>query len=169
VNAPLFASAVALAVLATACSKDSRAATRPSGDPGAAPSAADCSHSACGHDFFIDAAPSAGCAVGATCTVSLTLVATGAFHINDEYPYKFRADDAAGVQFLGSGSAGKNVFSKDVGDWRKKDEKTGTMTVRFRPTAAGGKTIGGVFKLSVCSEQSCQLEQQQVSTSVVVK
>lgn len=168
-NAPLFATALALAALATACSKDSRAATRPSGDPSAAPAAADCSHTACGHDFFIDAAPSGACAVGATCTVTLTLVATGAFHINDEYPYKFRAAGAAGVDFLGSGSGGKYVFSKDFGDWRKKDEKTGTMTVRFRPTAAGSKTIGGVFKLSVCSEQSCQLEQQQVSTTVLVK
>jgi hypothetical protein len=164
------AAAAALALLAAACGKDSHAATRVAADdPGAAPHAgSDCAHAACGNNFLVDAV-SARCAVGATCSVTFTLVVTGAFHINDEYPYKFKADDTPGLEFLGTDAAGKNVFSKAAGNWQKKDEKTGTMTVAFRPNGAGSKTVAGTFKLSVCSAQSCQLEQQAVTTTVAVQ
>jgi hypothetical protein len=164
--------AAALALLAAACGKDSHAATRrTSDDPADTPRAgSECTHAACGNNFLVDAAPGAPrCQVGATCSVTLTLVATGAFHINEEYPYKFKADDAPGLEFLGTDAAGKNVFSKAAGNWQKKDEKTGTMTVAFRPAAAGSKTVAGTFKLSVCSAQSCQLEQQVVTTTVAVQ
>ena len=43
--------------------------------------------------------------------MAVKLVATGEFHINDEYPYRFKADDASGIEFLGT-DGGKNAFSK---------------------------------------------------------
>ena len=157
----------ALAALAAGCGKDSRAATQGKGE--AAPARADCGHSFCGDNFFVDVDPGPACSVGATCSSTLTLVAVGAFHINDEYPYKFKAEDAAGVEFLGTDGAGKNVFSKLASDWRKKDEKTGTMNVKWRPSSKGDKTLGGVFKLSVCSAQSCQLDQASLQATVAVR
>jgi hypothetical protein len=157
-----------LAVFAAGCGKDSRAASQGASDPAAPAQHADCGHSACGSNFFLDATPTAECVVGATCSLTIKLVATGEFHINEEYPYKFKADDAPGLEFLGSDPAGKTVFSKVASDWKKKDEKSGAMTVAFRAADKGSKSVGGTFKLSVCSAQTCQLEQQPVQATVAV-
>lgn len=169
----LLASPVLLAAptLAVACGKDGRGSTQVAADDTAAPagSARDCGHTACGSNFFLDAAPGPDCVVGATCTVAVRLVATGEFHINDDYPYKLKVDDAAGLEFLGADAAGKNVFSKAASDWRKKDEKSGVMTIAFRAADKGSKVVGGTFKLSVCSAQNCQLEQQHVQAAVAVR
>lgn len=159
--------AVGIASFAVACGRDSQAATHQSAETAAVSLLRGaCGHAACGNDFFIDMGSVEGCTVGATCAVALTLVATGDYHINDDYPYKFKADDAAGVEFLGTDGAGKNVFSKIARNWTKTGERTGTMTVTFKSVEKGSKAIGGVFKLSVCSSQNCQLEQQQVKTTV---
>ncbi len=131
-------------------------------------SKADCSHAACGDNFFVDAAPG-DCAAGSACSVTVTLVATGAFHVNDEYPYRFKADEAAGIEFLGTDGNGKTTFSKAAGDWQKTGEKTGTLTVKFVAKDPGQKTVGGTLKLSVCSAQACLLEQRQVTASVLAK
>jgi hypothetical protein len=156
-----------VAALAVGCGRDSRAAQGKS--PPVAPARADCGHSFCGDNFFVDVDPAPPCSAGATCITNLKLVAVGAFHINDEYPYKFKADDAPGVEFLGTDGAGQNVFSKVANDWRKNDEKTGTMTLKWRPAAGGDKKIAGVFKLSVCSAQACQLDQASVQAVVAVR
>lgn len=128
-----------------------------------------CGHTACADNFFVDAIAPADCGAGRECAVTVKLVATGEFHVNDQYPYRFKADDAPGVQFAGTDAAGKNVFSKAAGDWRKVDEKGGAMTVRFTPSDKGDKTIAGTLKLSVCSAQNCLLEQRTVSATVAAK
>ena len=46
---------------------------------------------------------------------------------------------------------------------------TGTMTVKFKPSAKGNVTINGTFKMSVCSAQKCQLETQEISVTVTAK
>lgn len=160
-----------LALVTAACGKDGRAATQSTTAASASPSLPDtaCSHTACGSNFFVDAVPAPGCAQGASCGLALNLQATGDFHINDEYPYKFVADDAPGVEFLGTDVSGKNVFSKGAKNWEKKAEKTGVMTIAFRSADKGSKTIGGNFKLSVCSAQTCQLEQQKLQVPVAVQ
>jgi hypothetical protein len=154
----------ALVLPALACSKsssrDDRAVTAPQG--------ADCGHTACGSNFFIDTAQAGDCVAGANCSLTLTLVATGAFHINDEYPYKFRADDAPGVTFLGTDSAGPSVFSKAASNWQKAAPQKGVMTVSFQ-SAKGQKNVAGTFKLSVCSAQNCQLEQQTLATTITAR
>ena len=116
-----------------------------------------------GKNFTLDVA-SPGCKVDVPCAVSLRLTASDEFHVNKEYPYKFTAAPAPGVQFLGSGDA--NVFTR--ADLREEGEKTATMTVRFKPTAAGEAKVSGVYKLSVCSASQCQIETQAVALSVPV-
>jgi hypothetical protein len=156
-----------LAALGFGCSRDSHAAVHSGVETQPAPSLPSaCDHAACGDGFFIDAVPLADCRAGAACNLAVKLVATGDYHINDEYPYKFKADDSPGVEFLGSDTGGKNVFSKFAGSWAKNDERTGTMAVAFMPIDTGVKRIGGTFKFSVCSRQNCKLDQQQVSASV---
>jgi hypothetical protein len=89
--------------------------------------------------------------------------------VNQQYPYKFTASQTAGVTFLGSDPANPNVFTKTAGDFTIGDEKTATMLVKFKAGQKGAVSIGGTFKLSVCSAQNCQLEQQDVMVNVNVK
>jgi hypothetical protein len=160
---------VGLLCVGAACSKSRDAVTQATPEPlQVAKASESCSHAVCADNFFIDAVP-AECAAGVACTVALKLVATGAFHINDEYPYRFKADDAAGVEFLGTDTGGKGTFSKGAGDWQKSEEKAGTMTVKYIAADKGAKAVQGTFKLSVCSAQACLLEQRQVTANVLAK
>jgi hypothetical protein len=134
--------------------------------PVASAAAADCGHTVCSESFFVDAVAPDACASGARCDVTLKLVATGAFHVNDQYPYRYKAQPTPTVEFLGTDPAGKNVFSKPAGDWAQTGAKSGVLTVHLTPTAKGGAMISGVFKLSVCSEQNCLIEQPEVHVAI---
>jgi hypothetical protein len=156
----------AVGLVDMACSKDSAAATavvapqpvQVTGGPHVD-----------GNHFTLDAAPAADCAAGANCAVTIKLVAQAEYHVNQQYPYKFTASQAPGVTFLGSDSANPNVFTKTNGDFTIGDEKTATMVVKFKAAQKGPVSISGTFKLSVCSVQNCQLEQQDVAVNVTVK
>jgi hypothetical protein len=170
--APTARMALAGAMLvATACSRGSDAMPKAPAETTMAITAAplaSCGHAICADNFFIDATVP-DCVAGSPCSAAIKVVATGDFHINDEYPYRFRADDAPGVDFLGTDPAGKSSFSKGAGDWQKSEEKAGAMNVKFSVADRGTKTIGGTLKLSVCSVQNCLLEQRPVTVSVLVK
>ncbi len=99
--------------------------------------------------------------------MTLRLTAAGEYHVNKEYPYKFIATAAPGIQFLGTGDA--STFSRAAGDFREEGEKAATMTVRFTPTAAGEAHVSGTYKMSVCSAENCQIETPTVSLAVTVK
>jgi hypothetical protein len=120
-----------------------------------------------GNNFVLTTSTSP-CKKGEECTLTLRLEAQGSYHINDSYPYKFtpgKKDDKAlseNVEYV------KENFSKSAGDFKKDAEKVGTMTVRFKPTAAKGKIVG-TYKMSVCSEQNCQLEQQEIAVDIDAK
>jgi hypothetical protein len=160
---------LASVALFAGCHKSEKPATQGATAAAPAPAAsAPCAHAACSDHFYVEAAPGA-CAAGATCSLELKVVATGDYHINDDYPYRFKADDAPGVVFQGANAADKDVFSKPAGDWRKTEAKSGAMSVRFTPDGAGEKTISGTFKVSVCSAENCLLEQPKVRTVVAAK
>jgi len=161
--------AAGLALLAGACGREGDGVARATRQTNAAAPTGECGHAVCADNFFIDTSVGPACSRGATCTVGLRLVATGDFHINDEYPYRFKADDAKDLQFFGTDGGGKNVFSKAAGDWRKTDAKSGAMSVKFAAASSGSKAVAGTLKLSVCSEASCLLEQRQVSAVVAVE
>jgi hypothetical protein len=157
---------LALAFCAVACGKNEAPVGGAPSTATAPPAPADCGHAACGDSFFVDALVRDGCATAARCEVSLKLTATGAFHVNDQYPYRFKAEATPAVEFLGTDPAGKNVFSRQGGDWTQTDAKSGVLTVHWTPTAAGAGTLSGVFKLSVCSEQNCLIEQPQLRVPI---
>ncbi len=182
-----FLSAVAVSAattlaIATGC-KDSRANEQPKGAVPVATiganvaagggSVAGSSHID-GKNYKIDTAQSGDCAMGSECHVTVRLSAQGDYHINGEYPYKLKAN-GTNIEFLGTDAAGKNTFSKSAGDFVADPTvggapaKGGTMTIKFKPSAKGQATITGTFKMSVCSAQNCQLETQEISTTVTVK
>jgi hypothetical protein len=160
---------LATATLVTlACTKDSAASTRVlgSGPNGSAPLAA--GPHADGDHFSVDGALVGSCAPGSECSVALKVTVTGEYHVNMEFPHKFTAVDAPGVEFLGKDPAKKNVFSKTAGDFVSSDPKSAVLTVRFK-SQAGSPTIQGTMKLGVCSEQNCLLPQVEIAVPVTVK
>lgn len=120
-----------------------------------------------GGHYKLTSAPEEACRAGSTCSVAISLQALAEYHINDNYPYKFKAYDTAGVEF--EGKKDRAVFSKADGDFARKDEKSGVMLVRFKPLAKGKVTLRGEYRLSVCSAENCELDKAEVSVDVDAK
>lgn len=122
-----------------------------------------------GNHFTVDVPTPTACAINADCKVSVRLTAKDEFHVNKDYPYKLKLDDAQGAAFMGTDTAGKGVFSKSAGDFTFDGEKVGVMTIKLQGTQAGMVALNGTFKLSVCNASNCQLEQAQVRATVPVQ
>jgi len=105
--------------------------------------AANAQQVATGNNFTVNANVAA-CSANADCKIDLKLEAKGDFHVNKEYPYKFKATAANGVTFLGKDAAGADTFSKTAGDFTldSGNEKLGTMTIKFKPASKGGHHRG---------------------------
>jgi hypothetical protein len=118
-----------------------------------------------GNNYKVDTKV-ADCTAGAECTATIRLEALGAYHINDTYPYKFTVlgpDGGGGaLEFLGKDPANRGVFGKNTGEFEKQAEKIAVVTVRFK-APKGKVAFAGRFKMSVCSEANCQLEQADLS------
>jgi hypothetical protein len=106
--------------------------------------------------YRIDAGPPAACAPGATCEARLVLTALGGYHVNQDYPFKFVGEPAPAVPVDGEGAFGID------------DARHLTMTVKFRPAAAGTVALIGTFKLSVCSDDTCEIETPRIELAVPV-
>jgi hypothetical protein len=155
----------AFAAVEMACGKESAASTARE----AAPVRVASGPHVDGSHYTIDVAPASDCQAGANCAIVVKLAVSGEYHVNQQYPYKFTAAPAGNVTYLGTDAAGPNVFTKTAGDFAIGDEKTATMTIKFKVAQKGPATVGGTFKLSVCSSQNCLLEQQDVSLNVTAK
>lgn len=118
-----------------------------------------------GNHFEIDVA-SPGCRAATDCVMTINLQPTSGFHVNKEYPYKFTAVATPNVTFLGKGDA--SVFSRASGDFAEASPTSGVMTVRFKPAGPGEVSLTGTYKLSVCSADQCQIEQQAIALTVTV-
>ncbi len=95
--------------------------------------------------YRVELAALAPCKAAASCEAKLIVHALGGYKVNAEYPTKFVAKPSPGVTVNGTGSftvAGKTP---------------GTMTVSFRADAAGTASIGGKLKLSVCTDEVCEI------------
>ncbi len=54
------------------------------------------------------------------------------------------------------------------GAFKVDDAKHLTMSVKFRPAAAGTAKLVGTFKLSVCSDETCEIETPRIELAVPV-
>lgn len=110
-----------------------------------------------GKPFYrIDPGAAVPCATGATCKAHLVLTALGSYHVNKDYPFKFVGEPAPAPPVEGDGA-----FALD-------DAKHGTLTVTFRPVAAGTTRLVGTFKLSVCDDDTCEIETPRIELAVPV-
>lgn len=94
-------------------------------------------------------------------TVEVTLVPKGVYHINTQFPAKFKAAEPAdGVTYS------KVLLKREDG---KFDEKKGSFTVPFVAAKAGKAKVGGTLHFSVCSESQCVMDKKEIEVAVDVK
>ncbi len=99
--------------------------------------------------------------VGAEGSIELTLLPKGDYHINKEYPYKFKLDAAPeGITYP------KPVLARADGEF---EEKKGTFKVPFVATKAGSFKVRGTFSMSVCSAANCLIDKQTMEREVDVR
>ncbi len=95
-------------------------------------------------------------------TVEITITPKPPYHINGQYPYKFKTVDPApdGLSFP------KKILKREDGTF---SEKQGSFKVPFLATKAGKAKISGTLHLSVCSDANCVMEKQDLEVEVDVK
>jgi len=121
-----------------------------------------------GKNFEIETRGPAACNAGAECAALVHLKALGNFHINKEYPYRFLAKPSPGIKFVGKDPGGPEIFSKAAGDFLIDSEKEASLSVSFVPDAKGRATVSGVYKMSVCTEEACEIQEAPLSIDVTV-
>ena len=99
-------------------------------------------------------AATAPCRAGATCEIRIDATAIAPYHINREYPHKFVPSQDPALAF------------EKPGELQVADDRTGSMTVKFRPARSGDLRIAGVFKIGVCTEEECQIEEAPIAVAV---
>jgi len=110
--------------------------------------------------FAIVAQPSGAYQAGQEGAIDIVLDAKPPFHVNQQYPYKFKAKEGPGVKFA------QAVVGKDAA---KLETQRMTMRVPFVPDGAGQRTVSGRLLFSVCTDETCLLEKRDLSLVVDVK
>ncbi|UQA56140.1 hypothetical protein [Polyangium aurulentum] len=101
-------------------------------------------------------------AAGKEGTLEIELLPKGAYHINNQYPYKFKLAEPApeGVTFP------KPLLKREDG---KFEEKKGSFKVPFVASKAGKVKVAGTLSMSVCSDANCLMEKVDLEVDVDVK
>lgn len=103
--------------------------------------------------FFRLEAAVAPCAPAAPCQISLVLSALGDYKLNKEYPFKLvpHADSALVVRRLGK--------------LERSSDQRGVMELETEPAKLPA-ALTGVFKLSVCTDDVCEIADPEISVTV---
>jgi hypothetical protein len=91
--------------------------------------------------------------------VVVAVVPKAPFHINAEYPHKFSVQTKDGLTLP------KDVVTHELA--RITPQRL-EIPVALTPTGVGIATIGGELKFSVCTDEKCLMEKQQLSLSLRV-
>jgi hypothetical protein len=113
-----------------------------------------------GDHWTVEASAPGDCQVGADCAATLRVRATGAYHVNREFPHKFIAD-ATGVAFPAGSRFTAFSYESDT---------AGVLPVRFQGTAAGTATLSGSLRTCVCiGATACEPVTVPVSLAVPMR
>jgi hypothetical protein len=138
-------------------------AMTPAAAPAEAPSAgsaAAASSRVSESQFELAIAPNGAYQAGKEGAVQIVLDAKAPFHVNDQYPIKFKVKESAGVKYSAA------VVGKDKATIEK---MKATMPVAFVPESAGQRTVAGQLLFSVCTDENCLMEKRDLSLTVDVK
>ncbi len=103
--------------------------------------------------FFRLEAEAAPCASGAPCKISLVLSALGDYKLNKEYPFKLVPDARSAVAL------------RKLGKLERESGQRGVMKLETEPAPLPA-ALTGVFKLSVCTEDVCEIADPEISVTV---
>ncbi|HMJ10526.1 MAG TPA: hypothetical protein VK524_03915 [Polyangiaceae bacterium] len=110
-------------------------------------------------NFELSIVPAGDIKAGQANRAEITLVAKEPFHVNQSYPYKFKAGDSQGVK------PEKPVTSSEA---VKLEQKRVLMNVGFTADKPGKGTLSGQFSFSVCTEDKCLIEKRNLSLDMNV-
>jgi hypothetical protein len=110
-----------------------------------------------GFDVSLEA-PKASLKAGQAGSVEAVLLAKAPFHVNDKYPIKLKLKETPGVKYENL-TIGKDSV--------KLENMKAVVPVSFTPEA-GKRTIAGTLAFSVCTEDKCLMEKQDLALEVVV-
>lgn len=105
---------------------------------------------------------------GEPASVVVRVEAKPPFHVNDEYPAKFKAAEAAGLKF----AEPKLERPKHADAFATEPCAAGNdacvlnITVKLTPEAAGPLKVGGIADVSVCNKDQCLIEKKPVELAV---
>jgi hypothetical protein len=104
--------------------------------------------------YRVDLARPPACSVGAACEAELVLTALGDYHVNERYPVKLEVEPG-GIA--------------DAGTFTRAGDKTGTLAVKLTPTKPGTARVTGTLKISVCTDDNCEIESPKIAFDVTAK
>lgn len=105
-------------------------------------------------DFYRVEATASPCPAGVRCAVELRLFALGAYKINEDYPFKFLPNENASTEIQASGKL------------EHQGAQRGSLELRFQSAGAGGTRLSGIFKLSVCTKDTCEIAEPEISLQI---
>ena len=88
------------------------------------------------------------------------LNAKAPFHVNQNYPYKFKLKETPGVKYANM------VVAKDQ---VKLEPARATLPVAFTPETAGKHTVTGQLSFSVCTDDKCMIEKRDLALEIDAK
>lgn len=103
--------------------------------------------------FYRLEAEVAPCTSGAPCEVALVLSALGDYKLNKEYPFKLVPHPHSAAP------------AHRVGELERSSDKHGVMKLEAVATALPA-ALTGVFKLSVCTEDVCEIADPEISVAL---
>jgi len=99
--------------------------------------------------------------VGVEGTAKVTLTTKGVYHINPQYPYRFKAaTPPSGLSYP------KPVLQRGDGQF---EEKRAVFNLPFVASQAGKFNVGGTLHMSVCSSGNCLVEKPPLDVTVTVQ
>ncbi|HEY4103867.1 MAG TPA: hypothetical protein VGM44_08250 [Polyangiaceae bacterium] len=111
-------------------------------------------------NFDLVLAPKGNYASGQAGEAEIVLSAKAPFHVNQNYPYKFKLKEAPGLKFASP------VVGKDQ---VKLEPARATLPVAFTPESAGKHTLAGQLSFSVCTDDKCMIEKRELALDIDAK
>jgi hypothetical protein len=110
--------------------------------------------------FDLALQPKGNYASGQAAEADIVLNAKAPYHVNQQYPYKFKLKDAPGLKFASP------VVTKEA---VKLEPARATVPVAFTPETAGKHTLAGQLSFSVCTDDKCVIEKRELSLDIDAK
>jgi hypothetical protein len=153
--------APAASVAPGAASRDTAAPPAPADSQAAAPApATDAASKYNEANFDLTLAPKGSYSSGQAGEAEIVLSAKAPFHVNQNYPYKFKLKEAPGLKFANL------VVTKEA---VKLEPAKATLPVAFTPETAGKHTVAGQLSFSVCTDDKCMIEKRELALEIDAK